>query len=113
MKKRGGRRPGAGRKPKPKIDFASKDIAERVLELCAPPIHIKDCGCEVCGWWELLKATDLNIRGITRRYLTDRKYGKAAQRIATDPIQFDPNAPLKVIIEHIGRAAHPPAAQTK
>jgi hypothetical protein len=110
---RGGAGRGQGRKPKPKVNgFASKDIAEQVLALKAPPKHEDGCMCELCGWWELLAAHDINIRGTNRRYLTDRKYGRAMQR-AEDKIIFDPNQPLRVQIEHIGGSHNKAAAKAK
>ena len=39
------------------------------------------CHCEICGWWEGLDATDKRLRIDTRKYLTDRRDGKAIQPV--------------------------------
>lgn len=100
MAGRGGSRPGAGRKAKPKIPLeANKRIATEVLALTKRPIHVSDCECELCRWWHLLNAKDERLRFDVLKYLTDRRDGKAVQAIQHST---DNDQPLKVIIEHIG-----------
>ena len=99
---RGGARPNAGRKKSApeQLPKAGKDIASKVLAMAAPPIHQKECSCEVCAWWEFLKSGDLRIRFETRKYLTDRRDGKPAQAVRVSgqdggPIQ------AKVVVEFV------------
>jgi hypothetical protein len=79
---RGGRRPGAGRKAhaRPTLE-ANKRTATEVLALTCRPIHQKDCKCELCTWWELLRAADQRLRFDVLKYLTDRRDGKPVQTV--------------------------------
>jgi hypothetical protein len=83
MPKRGGARPGAGRKKiTPELPEANKRIATEVLALKDfPKGHEKDCRCEQCRWVTLLNAPDLRIRFDTLKYLTDKRDGKAVQNV--------------------------------
>lgn len=99
----GGRRPGAGRKPKPKIPKANRNVAAEVFAEID-----KTSRNRVKRWLELLDSQPLE----TMRYLTDRDEGRALQR-QEDKIVFDPDQPLKVLVEHIGGTSHKAAAKTK
>lgn len=105
---RGGRRPGAGRKrtrlensgaPAAVLDgeFASR-VFERIKE--GPPRRIRTAEDFQL---DLLFSKDLQTRSYNFNRLLDRKYGKPFQR-REDTVIFDPNAPLRVEIEHIGRS---------
>ena len=48
---------------------------------CRTRIEHRICRCEICGWWQLLTATDRRIVFDSRRYLTDRRDGKPAQGV--------------------------------
>jgi hypothetical protein len=80
---RGGKRAGAGRKPKPKaFPCADQGTAARVLAKAE----------EEKRWLELLDATDQRLCFDVLKYLTDRRDGKPMQAIShvTDkPIQVN------------------------
>lgn len=94
---KGGRRPGAGRKPKPKIELrADKGVASRVL--AAKPDE--QWPGEEARWMELLNAKDERLRFDVQKYLTDRRDGKPAQ-----PIRHSgPNEgeAVRMVMEDIG-----------
>lgn len=78
----GGKRPGAGRKPKPKVTLeANKRLAVQVLALTQRPIHVADCRCQLCRWWGYLTAQDLRLRFDADKYLEDRANGKPVQTV--------------------------------
>lgn len=72
---RGGARPGAGRKPKPKIGHGS---AARLIEALNRPAS-PDESEELKGWRLLWEAADLRIRLDVRKYLYDKRDGSAMQ----------------------------------
>lgn len=75
---RGGARPGAGRKPKPKIELsATKGIATEVFSR----LDGKKAPTEVMLWLNLLATKDERLRLDTLKYLTDRRDGKPAQGV--------------------------------
>ena len=68
---RGGRRPNSGRKPKP-LTEKQRQIVERVLSRID----------EEAEWSKLAQQDeDLRLKFDVLRYLTDRRDGKAAQRV--------------------------------
>lgn len=71
MNKRGGSRPGAGRKPKAKV-LVKKVLAEDILASVD----------EKALWKSLLRDQDSRIKLDALRYLTDRRDGKAAQSMS-------------------------------
>jgi hypothetical protein len=78
---KGGKRNGAGRKPKPRIPIvATKSIASRVL--AAKPAN--DWPGEEERWMELLNARDDRLRFDVLRYLTDRRDGKPAESVIAE-----------------------------
>ena len=86
---KGGRREGAGR-PKGSLGkkkLATKDIAYEIL-------RAED---EQKAWSELLHSKDERIRFESRKYLTDRAYGKAPQAIELQASI----EPWQVIVSHI------------
>lgn len=81
---KGGARAGAGRKPKPKIDLPAVD------KTMAGAILAKSD--EEKAWIELLGASDWRLRFDVRKYLTDKRDGKAVQTINhlhDKPIELD------------------------
>lgn len=85
----GGKRPNAGRKAKAKTDLptVNKTIAAEVLA--------KEN--EIEAWLELLKAPDTRLRFDVRKYLTDKRDGKAVQTINhlhDKPIEMNVNLSL-------------------
>ena len=106
---RGGKRPNAGRKPKPKIpQEANKRTATEVLGLVKRPIHITDCECELCAWWVLLHVQDQRLRFDVRKYLTDRRDGKPVQtvnHIHDKPIDLNVNVSLAEVIQRARQRA--------
>jgi len=59
----------------------------------------KICRCQVCAWWELLRATDRRIVLDSRKYLTDKSEGKAVQPVITSQ---DKPAEINVTIRRVG-----------
>jgi hypothetical protein len=78
---RGGARPGAGRRPGVNLPKAAdKEAAARILkELNREPKA--DDSYEVQQWRLLSEAKDLRIRLDARKYLYDKRDGKATQPI--------------------------------
>lgn len=76
---RGGRREGAGRKPKPKLPFTPKNVAAQVLS--DPRVQ------EVELWLSLL--ADKRTRFQALAYLTDRRDGKAPAVVGVGGIGED------------------------
>ena len=75
---KGGKREGAGRKPKPKIVLtATKGIATEVFLR----LDGKKNPTEVQLWLTLLADSDKRLRLDTLKYLTDRRDGKPAQGV--------------------------------
>ena len=105
MAGRGGRRAGAGRKPGVKLpDVADRNAAGRLLEaLNKPAGNGKRAGdgeeqthkddYETAQWRKLTEAADLRIRLDSRKYLYDKRDGKAVQ-----PMDFG-NKPISVIVD--------------
>lgn len=79
MNKRGGSRPGAGRKPKAKV-LVRKILAEDILASVD----------EKSLWKSLLRDEDSRIKLDALRYLTDRRDGKAAQSVAVSGVDGEP-----------------------
>jgi hypothetical protein len=86
MAGRGGKRPGAGRKPS-----TVKGIAKRLPKLSAELLLVEiDANSK---WVTLANSPDPRIVLETLKYLTDRAYGKARQTVETSgdgggPIAF-------------------------
>lgn len=101
---RGGRRPGAGRKPGVKLpEVADRNAAGRLLE-ALNRAEKKDDGYEVEQWRMLTEAKELRIRLDARKYLYDKRDGKAVQ-----PMDFG-DKPISVIID-VGAAVTRRAAK--
>lgn len=78
---KGGKRVGAGRKPKPKLEpIADRGAAARLIEQLNS-LPTKDEPIEVAGWRGLWDATNASIRLDTRRYLYDQRDGKARNTV--------------------------------
>ncbi len=90
---RGGKREGAGR-PKgvvlPRV--ADKECAARLLEALNRPEKTED-SYEVKRWRELESAQDLRLRFDVRKYLYDKRDGKAVQ-----PMDFG-DKPVSVVVD--------------
>ena len=81
MANRGGKREGAGRpKGQSLPGCADKEAAGRILEALNRP-EGKDDSYEVKEWRKLSEAQDLRIRMDARKYLYDKRDGKATQPI--------------------------------
>lgn len=107
---KGGKRPGAGRPPKVALPDSKpgpvspqdRDCAKRLLEALNRPAKLaadKDGDAdsyEIQQWRMLAEAQDLRIRLDVRKYLYDKRDGKAAQPIVGDdqlpPVQINISA---------------------
>jgi len=78
---KGGKRPGAGRKAKPKLPFAAKAQAASVLNKLGGHHGDKKLPSEDDLWLSLVLGQDLRVRMDALKYLTDRRDGKAVQNI--------------------------------
>jgi hypothetical protein len=80
---RGGARPHSGPKPRPRPDIVHhKADAVRLIDALntkKTPKHPDSV--EVAGWRDLWEAQDLRIRLDSRKYLYDKRDGKATQPI--------------------------------
>lgn len=80
--KNGGARPGAGRKPKPRVEpVRDGGAAARLIDALNSP-ESTDESAEIKGWRKLWDALDLRVRLDVRRYLYDKRDGRAVQQIA-------------------------------
>jgi len=89
MAGKGGKRPGAGRKPGDPIVKAKRSIAESVLN-----------GIDVIKEWRALltdKSPKIRLGALT--FLTEHKDGKARQSVQ---LSGDENKPLSVLVRHVG-----------
>lgn len=78
---RGGARPGAGRKPKPKLPKVdTKNRAIELLEALNRPAKPSD-SYEIQAWRVLTEANDLRIRLDARTRLDDKAFGKAVHTV--------------------------------
>jgi hypothetical protein len=78
---RGGKRDGAGRKPGVVLPKAAdKEAAGRILEALNREAESRD-SYEVRQWRMLTEAQDLRVRLDARKYLYDKRDGKATQPI--------------------------------
>jgi hypothetical protein len=97
---RGGRREGAGRKPKMHVPYVPKAKAASVLAKLGTMFEGKKLPPEDHIWLALIAAPDLRLRFDVMKYLTDRRDGKPVQPIAGDedlpPVQINISAmPMK------------------
>lgn len=90
---KGGSRPGAGRKPKPKVVSITKARSATVLGVLGTEIQVtlsdgstrtERLPTEDEIWLQMLRAPDLRIRLDAIKYLTDRRDGKPPQHINVD-----------------------------
>jgi hypothetical protein len=79
----GGKRAGAGRKPLPRADrvVGMHVAAELIAKLNVKKSSKRPDSVEVAGWRDLWEAQDLRIRLDTRKYLYDKRDGKATQPV--------------------------------
>ena len=94
-KRRGGKRPGAGRKALPRADrvVGMQVAADLITALHGDKSAKKTDSVEVKGWRELWNAQDLRIRLDARKYLYDKRDGKATQ-----PVDHGAGGPTQVEI---------------
>lgn len=80
---RGGSRPGAGRKQLPRADrvVGMQVAAELIARLNVKKNPKRPDSREVAGWRDLWEAQDLRIRLDSRKYLYDKRDGKATQPV--------------------------------
>jgi hypothetical protein len=88
MAGKGGRRPGAGRKPST-IKGIAKKLPKESAELLLTEINANS------KWVTLANSGDERIQLETLKYLTDRAYGKARQAIQAT-VNGDPDNPLVI-----------------
>lgn len=99
---KGGARPGAGRKPKPKLPFAAKVQAETVLGKLGGRHNGKKLPTEDELWLTMLLGTDLRIRLDALKYLTNRRDGEpihTVNHLHDEPIQVDVKVSLAETIQ--------------
>lgn len=118
---KGGKREGAGA---PKKENTAKqiqkqlsvrrDVALDVLdEINKGETKLNPSGkTEKVRWIAFLDSEDESIAFRALDKLKDCADGKAAEK-REETIVFDPNQPLRVVIEHIGGSKNPAAAQAK
>lgn len=92
MAGKGGKRPGAGRKPST-IKGIAKKLPKESAALLLAEINAHE------KWVSLANSTDERIQLETLKYLTDRAYGKARQAIQAT-VKGD--QPLEVVVRRIG-----------
>lgn len=100
--KNGGKRPGAGRKPKPPMETVSGKMASATLIEALNNKKDAHESIEIEGWRSLWDAADLRIRLDARKYLYDKRDGKATQ-----PIDHGGGGPIKVEITTNVKMADP------
>lgn len=111
---KGGKRVGAGRKPKPKLEpIADRGAAARLIEQLNS-LPTKDEPIEVAGWRGLWDATNASIRLDTRRYLYDQRDGKArntVNHLHDKPIEHNVTVSYSDVIQKARKraTAHLPA----
>ena len=81
---KGGKREGAGRKPKPQVPFVPKAKATSVLSCLGQKRGDKELPTEEQMWLDLLAVPDLRLRFDVLKYLTDRRDGKPVQPVVGD-----------------------------
>jgi len=97
---RGGARAGAGRKPGVKLpSVADRAAAGRILEALNQPAKASEA-YEIAQWRLLTEAQDVRVRLDARKYLYDKRDGKATQPIdhggqMEHSIVFDIPAPAR------------------
>jgi hypothetical protein len=88
MAGKGGKRPGAGRKPGSK-QLALKDLSVEILSSVD----------QQKLWLGFLRSKDQRIALEASKYLTDRSHGKAHESVK---ISGDADNPLAITVRHIG-----------
>jgi hypothetical protein len=98
MANKGGARPGAGRKAKPKIPAAvTSALAGQILGHLGGQFEGKPLPSEAKLWLALLSDPDKRLRFDVLKYLTDRRDGKAVQtvnHVHDKPIEHNVNMTL-------------------
>ena len=84
--------------PLPKV---RRDVALEILDVINGGLERAKCSPEAERWLKLLDTAGNRLSFDMLRYIKECADGKPKQR--TDPLAFDPNAPLRVVVEHIGR----------
>jgi hypothetical protein len=106
----GGRREGAGRKPKQKVKLR-KDSAIDVLAVINGELDERKASPEVQHVLKFVRAQDLRLGWEVYRYTKECVDGKPLQKIPD--LGFDPDKPLRVVVDHIGRPKDQVAAEAK
>ena len=91
---KGGARPGAGRPRKPKIPFVPRCEAVSPLDMLGLDYKGRMLPTERELWLGLLLSPDLRMRLEALKYLTDRRDGKARERVEHSGRE---DAPIKII----------------
>ena len=104
VSKRGGARPGAGRRPKPKVEsVVDKSAAAKLIALLNAPAKT-DEPVEIKGWRDLWNAQDLRVRLDTRKYLYDKRDGKAVHTVNhlhDKPIEMNVNLSIAEVVRKV------------
>lgn len=104
----GGHRPGAGRKPKPKVEsVVDKNAAAKLLDALNSPAKPKESE-EIASWRALWSAADLRVRLDTRKYLYDKRDGKAVHTVNhlhDKPIEVNVTHTLSEVIQKARKRA--------
>ncbi len=111
-KKRGGSRPGAGRKktevtPVTLIDGRTvngQQHAQWIIDRLNAPYDPKKDSLELAGWRRLWDSLDKRIALETRRYLYDRAKGKATitvNHLHDKPIEMNVNVSMAEIVREV------------
>lgn len=100
---RGGKRDGAGPKRKKPLPKIRKDVAFEVIEVINDVKLQKNCSGEAAIVLGLIQqATDQRLKWDVYRYTKECLDGRPMVR-SEEKISFDPNQPLRVVVEHIGQ----------
>ena len=99
---RGGARPNAGRKKREKPpDVADKNAAARLIDALNRPESTADSE-EIKGWRGLWNALDSRVQLDTRKYLYDKRDGKAVHTVNhlhDKPIEMNVNVSLAEAVQ--------------
>ncbi len=104
---RGGRRPGAGRRPKPKLPEVPKVEAGQwvavLIEALDRPAPKKESK-QLAEWRLLWEAQDLRIRLDTRKFLYEQLHGKArhtVNHLHDKPIDLNVSLSMSEVIRDV------------
>lgn len=100
---RGGKRTGAGRKAKPKLDLDSKGYAQGLLDALNRPAKPDD-PYHIQEWRKLTENTDSRIRLDSRTRVEDRALGKpihTVNHLHDKPIDVNVNVSIAEVVRKV------------